>query len=60
MPTLSVSATLRTVVIGLSGLVVAACAYGSWSSWQRVRTTNTIAAVAEATQYLFTALPQSM
>jgi methyl-accepting chemotaxis protein len=46
------------VVIGLSGLVVAACAYGSWSSWQRVRTTSTIAAVAEATQYLFTALPQ--
>jgi methyl-accepting chemotaxis protein len=58
MLTLSVSATLRTVVIGLSGAVVAACAYGSWSSWQRVQAEGQIVAVTEATQHIFTALPQ--
>ncbi|HLH95529.1 MAG TPA: HAMP domain-containing protein [Xanthobacteraceae bacterium] len=53
---LSVNALLKSVIATLGAAIVVSLAMSAWSSWERLRTANRIAAVAEASGYLFTSL----
>ena len=53
---LSVNVLLKSVVALLSAAIVVSLSLGAWGSWTRLQQANRIAAVAEASGYLFTAL----
>ena len=52
----SVNAVLKTVIATLAAAVVVVLALGAWDSWKRLASVNRIAAVADASAYMFTAL----
>src|SRR3954468_3954958 len=51
----SVSALLKSVIAILAAAVVILVAIDAWNSWARLAAVNRIAAVADASAYLFTA-----
>jgi methyl-accepting chemotaxis protein len=53
---LSVNALLKSIIAILAAVVVIVLSLGAWESWHRVTAVNRIAAAAEASTYLFTAL----
>jgi methyl-accepting chemotaxis protein len=53
---MSANAILKTVIATLGTAVVIMLAISAWNSWQRLIAVNRIAAVAEASGYMFTAL----
>jgi methyl-accepting chemotaxis protein len=53
---LSVNALLKSVIAILSAAVIVMLALGAWGSWGRLVSVNRIAAVADASAYMFTAL----
>jgi methyl-accepting chemotaxis protein len=53
---LSVNFILKSVIASLMTIIIVALAIGAWDSWRRLTAVNRIAAVAEATSYMFTAL----
>jgi methyl-accepting chemotaxis protein len=53
---MSANAILKTVIATLGAAVVVMLAISAWNSWQRLIAVNRIAAVAEASGYMFTAL----
>src|SRR5262245_17149519 len=53
---LSVNAILKSVIARLGAAVVVMLAIGAWSSWVRLQAVDRIAAVADASSYMFTAL----
>ena len=53
---LSANAILKSVIAVLGAAVVVMLAMGAWNSWTRLAAANRIAAVAEASGHMFTAL----
>jgi methyl-accepting chemotaxis protein len=53
---ISVSALLKCVIAALGAAVVVMLALGAWTSWSRLAGASRIAAVAEASAHMFTAL----
>src|SRR5262249_19338708 len=53
---LSANVILKSVIAALGAAVVIMLAMGAWSSWTRLAAVNRIAAVADASGYMFTAL----
>src|SRR6266446_2074918 len=53
---MSANAILKSVIATLGLAVVIMLAMGAWSSWTRLGAVNRIAAVADASGYMFTAL----
>jgi methyl-accepting chemotaxis protein len=53
---LSVNFILKSVIASLMTVIVVALAAGAFDSWRRLGSVNRIAAVADATAYMFTAL----
>jgi methyl-accepting chemotaxis protein len=53
---ISANAILKSVIALLGAAVVITLAMGAWSSWGRLTAVNRIAAVAEASGHMFTAL----
>src|SRR5436309_3001733 len=53
---LSVNTLLKFVIAALASAVVVVLSLGAWDSWGRLAVVNRIAAVADASGYLFTAL----
>jgi methyl-accepting chemotaxis protein len=53
---MSANAILKTVIATLGAAVVIMLAISAWNSWQRLVAVNRIAAVADASGYMFTAL----
>jgi methyl-accepting chemotaxis protein len=53
---LSVNALLKAVIATMGAAIVLLLGLSAWDSWERLRTANRIAAVAEASGYLFTSL----
>jgi methyl-accepting chemotaxis protein len=53
---LSVNALLKSVIALMSAAVMVMLALGAWSSWTRLVSVNRIAAAANASAYMFTAL----
>ena len=53
---LSVNGLLKLVIGLLASAVIAVLGLGAWNSWDRLQTVNRIAAVTEASAYMFTAL----
>src|SRR5262245_16296933 len=53
---LSVNLVLKSVIAILATAVVVMLALGAWSSWIRLAAVNRIAAAANASGYMFTAL----
>ena len=53
---LSVNALLKTVIVTLAAAIVIALALGALESWRRLTAVNRIAAVAEVTAHIVTAL----
>ena len=57
MNRLSVNVLLKSVIGVLAGaLVIAACRWASWQSWTRLSAVDRIAAAANASADMFTAL----
>jgi methyl-accepting chemotaxis protein len=54
---ISVNAVLKSVVGTLAMAVVVMLALGAWSSWGRLNAARRVVAAAEASSYMFTALP---
>ena len=52
----SVKVLLKSVIAALSAAVMVMLAVGAWGSWSRLAVVNRIAAVAETSAYLFSAL----
>jgi len=52
----SVNTLLKSVIAVLGAAVVVMLALSAWDSWERLRTANRIAAVADVSGYLFTGL----
>src|SRR6266540_1174578 len=52
----SINTILNSVIATLAAAVVIVLALGAWSSWTRLAAVNRIAAVADASAYMFTAL----
>jgi methyl-accepting chemotaxis protein len=52
----SVNTLLKAVIATMGAAIVLLLALNAWDSWQRLRTANRIAAVADASGYLFTSL----
>jgi hypothetical protein len=52
----SINTILNSVIATLAAAVVIVLALGAWSSWTRLTAVNRIAAAADASTYLFTAL----
>ena len=52
----SVNAILKSVIATLAAAVVVMLALSAWSSWERLAAVKRIAAVADASGYMFTAL----
>src|SRR5262245_31426564 len=53
---LSVSILLRSVIAALAAALVVVLALGAWQSWARLAAADRIAAVADASAHMFTAL----
>jgi methyl-accepting chemotaxis protein len=53
---LSVNSLLKSVIATMGTAIVLLLALSAWDSWERLRTANRIAAVADASGYLFTSL----
>src|SRR5882672_8463131 len=53
---LSVNTLLKFVIAALASAVVVVLSLGAWDSWGRLAAVKRIAAVADASGYLFTAL----
>ena len=53
---LSVNALLKSIIVALSAVVVVVLSLGAWESWHRMAVASRIAAAAEASTHLFTAL----
>src|SRR6266852_3215165 len=53
---MSVNAILKSVIATLAAAVVIILAHGAWNSWTRLTAVNRIAAVADASAYMFTAM----
>src|SRR5262245_51722218 len=53
---ITINAVLKTVIATLAGVVVIIMALGAWNSWTRLSAINRIAAAADASAYMFTAL----
>ncbi|HEY6257403.1 MAG TPA: methyl-accepting chemotaxis protein [Xanthobacteraceae bacterium] len=53
---MSVNALLKSVIATLGAAIVVMLWLSAWDSWQRLTTANRIAAVADASGYLFTSL----
>jgi methyl-accepting chemotaxis protein len=56
LKTISVNTLLKSVIATLAAAVVVMLSLNAWDSWQRLRTANRIAAVADVSGYLFTGL----
>jgi methyl-accepting chemotaxis protein len=54
---MSINALLKSLIATMGAAIVLLLALSAWDSWQRLRTANRIAAVANASGYVFTALP---
>jgi methyl-accepting chemotaxis protein len=52
----SINALLKSVIVALCASLVVVLSLGAWDSWQRVRTANRIASVANVSTDVFTAL----
>jgi hypothetical protein len=52
----SVNAILKSVIATLAAVVVVMLALGAWSSWDRLAAVKRIAAVADASSFMFTAM----
>jgi methyl-accepting chemotaxis protein len=52
----SINALLKSVIVALCASLVVVLSLGAWDSWQRVRTANRIAAVANVSTDVFKAL----
>src|ERR1700687_3375160 len=52
----SVNAILKSVIATLAAAVMVMLALGAWSSWDRLAAVKRIAAVADASSYIFTAM----
>src|SRR2546427_728372 len=52
----SINTILNSVIATLAAAVVIVLALGAWSSWTRLNAVNRIAAAADASTYMFTAL----
>jgi methyl-accepting chemotaxis protein len=52
----TINALLKSVILVLCTSLVIILALGAWESWQKVRTANRIAAVADASTHIFKAL----
>jgi methyl-accepting chemotaxis protein len=53
---ISVNAILKSVIASLAAVVVLMLALGAWSSWDRLTAVTRIAAIADASSYMFTAM----
>src|SRR6516162_6952188 len=53
---MSVNALLKSLIASMGAAIVLLLALSAWDSWQRLRTANRIAAVADASGYVFTGL----
>ena len=53
---MSVNARLKSLIASMGAAIVLLLALSAWDSWQRLRTANRIAAVADASGYVFTGL----
>jgi methyl-accepting chemotaxis protein len=56
MNRLSVNVLLKSVIGALAGALVIALAFGAWGSWTRLNAVDRIAAAANASAHMFTAL----
>jgi methyl-accepting chemotaxis protein len=54
--TVSVNALLKSVIATLGAAIVVMLSLSAWDSWERLRTANRIASVAEASGYVFASL----
>src|SRR6202158_2471676 len=52
----SINAILKSVIATLAAAVVVLLALGAWSSWDPLAAVKRIAAVADASSYMFTAM----
>jgi methyl-accepting chemotaxis protein len=52
----SINALLKSLIATMGAAIVLLLAQSAWDSWQRLRTASRIAAVAEASAYVFTGL----
>src|SRR5215467_3155846 len=53
---MSINAILKSVIVTMAAAIVIVLAFSAWSSWIQLGAINRIAAVADASGYLFTAL----
>jgi methyl-accepting chemotaxis protein len=53
---ITINAVLKTVITTLAAAVVIIMAFGAWNSWTKLTAINRIAAAADASAYMFTAL----
>src|SRR5215471_19898465 len=53
---ISVNAILKSVIATFAAAIVVMLALGAWNSWERLVAVKRIAAVAEASGHMFTAL----
>jgi methyl-accepting chemotaxis protein len=53
---LSVNLLLKAVIATLAAIVVVVLAQGAWDSWRKLKSVDRIAAAADASTYIFTAL----
>ena len=53
---LSVNALLKSVIAIMGAAVMIALLLSAWGSWNRLQITNQIAAAADSSKYLFTAM----
>ena len=60
MNRLSVNVLLKSVIGVLAGALVVALAAGAWQSWTRLNAVDRIAAAANASADMFTALRRSL
>ncbi len=53
---MSVNAILKSVIVTMAAAIMIVLAFSAWSSWTRLGAINRIAAVADVSEYMFTAL----
>src|SRR5262249_14974727 len=53
---MSINAILKSVIVIMDGATAMVLAFRAWSPWSRLSAINRIAAVADASGYMFTAL----
>ena len=53
---ITINTLLKSVIVVLAAVVIAQLSFGAWSSWKRFQAVDRIAAAAETSTFLFTAL----